>query len=72
MMADRARATTSPPPRSKERRTNRFNSVKAFSTEIDAQGRVALPLPLFQYQYAENGDSVVVVEVNNCLENQSA
>ena len=45
---------------------NRFIFATAFSTEIDAQGRVALPLPL--RQYAEIGESVVVVGVNNCAE----
>jgi transcriptional regulator MraZ len=65
-MADRARAATSPPPRSKERRMNRFIFATAFSTDIDAQGRVALPLPL--RQYAEIGESVVVVGVNKCAE----
>lgn len=55
-----------PPARSKERRMNRFIFATAFSMELDAQGRVALPVPL--RQYAEIGENVVIVGTNNYAE----
>ncbi len=52
--------------RSKARRMSRFTFATAFSIELDAQGRVALPLPL--RQYAEIGDGVVIAGINNYIE----
>lgn len=60
------RSATLPLARGKERRINRFTFTTAFPTEIDAQGRVALPLPL--RQYAEIGENAVIVGVNNYAE----
>lgn len=60
------RSATLPTAREKERRMKRFIFATAFSTELDAQGRVALPLPL--RQYAEIGENIVVVGVNNYAE----
>lgn len=60
------RSATLPTARGKERRINRFAFATAFSMEIDAQGRVALPLPL--RRYAEIGENVVIVGVNNYAE----
>src|SRR4030042_4041927 len=57
------RSATSLTARGKERRMNRFIFATAFSMELDAQGRVAIPLPL--RQYAEIGEDVVVVGANN-------
>jgi MraZ protein len=59
-------STNSPYTRSKDRRMNRFRYATAFSMELDAQGRVALPAPL--RQYAEIGENVVIVGVNNYAE----
>jgi MraZ protein len=59
-------SATLPPARSKERRMNRFIFATAFSMELDAQGRVALPIPL--RQYAEIGENVVIVGANNYAE----
>ena len=52
--------------RSKARRMSRFTFATAFSVELDAQGRVALPLPL--RQYAEIGDVVVIAGINDYIE----
>jgi MraZ protein len=54
------------PYRSKTRRMNRFAFATAFSEEIDAQGRVALPSPL--RQYAEIKETAVIIGVNRYLE----
>ena len=57
---------TLPPNLSKERRMNRFKFATAFSMELDAQGRIALPIPL--RQFAEIGENVVIVGANNYAE----
>ncbi len=59
-------SSTSSPSRSKERRMNRFKFANAFSLEPDAQGRIALPVPL--RQYAEIGENAVIVGANNYAE----
>ena len=59
-------ATLLPPTRSKARRMSRFAFATAFSVELDAQGRVALPLPL--RQYAEIGEVAVIAGLNNYIE----
>ena len=51
---------------SKLRRLNRALFAAAFSTIIDAQGRISLPLPL--RQHAEIEDELVVVGANNYFE----
>ncbi|MFC1902446.1 division/cell wall cluster transcriptional repressor MraZ [Chloroflexota bacterium] len=51
---------------SKLRKLNRAFFATAFSTNIDGQGRVALPLPL--REYAEIVTEVVVAGANNYLE----
>jgi MraZ protein len=52
--------------RSKLRRLNRAIFASAFSTNIDGQGRIALPVPLRQYARIE--DEVIVTGANNYLE----
>ena len=52
--------------RSKLRRLNRAIFATAFSTNLDGQGRVALPPPL--REYAEIMDEVVIAGANNYLE----
>jgi len=52
--------------RSKLRRLSRAIFATAFSTNLDAQGRVALPVPL--REYAEIVNDVVIIGANNCLE----
>lgn len=51
---------------SKLRRLNRIIFGAAFSLMLDAQGRVALPTPL--RQYAEIGDTAIIVGANTCME----
>lgn len=51
---------------SKLRRLNRALFAAAFSTIIDAQGRISLPMPL--RQHAEIEDELVVVGANNYFE----
>lgn len=58
--------TTGSVARSKLRRLNRAVFGTAFSLNIDAQGRIALPLSLREYAGIEN--EVVVAGVNNYLE----
>ena len=53
-------------PTSKLRRLNRAIFGTAFSTHIDGQGRVALPVPLRDYSAIE--EDVVVAGANNYLE----
>ncbi len=53
-------------PNSKLRRLNRAIFATAFSTRIDGQGRVALPVPLRDYAAIE--DDVVIAGVNIYLE----
>jgi len=50
----------------KLRRLNRALFATAFSTNIDGQGRIALPLPLRQHAGIE--DEVVIAGANNYLE----
>jgi MraZ protein len=52
--------------RSKSRKLNRALFATAFSTNIDGQGRVALPAPLREYAGIE--DEVVIIGANNYLE----
>jgi len=51
---------------SKLRRLNRAIFATAFSTNIDAQGRIALPVPL--REYAEIVDEVIIAGANAYLE----
>ncbi len=51
---------------SKLRRLNRAIFATAFSTSLDGQGRVALPVPL--REYAEIVNDVVIVGANKCFE----
>ena len=51
---------------SKLRRLNRAIFATAFSTNIDGQGRIALPAPL--REYAEIVDEVVIAGANTYLE----
>ncbi|MFC2007074.1 division/cell wall cluster transcriptional repressor MraZ [Chloroflexota bacterium] len=51
---------------SKTRRLNRAIFATAFSTRVDGQGRVALPVPLRDYAAIE--DDVVIAGANNYLE----
>jgi len=57
-----AKAVTS----ASQRKVNRAIFGTAFSTTFDKQGRIPLPLPL--RVYAEIGDTVVVVGVNQTVE----
>ena len=54
--------------RSKLRKLNRAIFATAFHTNIDGQGRVALPAPLRNYASIEIEDEVVVIGANNYLE----
>jgi len=58
--------TTGSVTQSKLRRLNRAIFATAFSTSIDGQGRIALPVPL--REYAEIMDEVVITGVNKYLE----
>ena len=58
--------TSGPVTRSKLRKLNRAVFATAFSTNIDNQGRVALPSPLRDYAGIE--DEVVIIGANNYLE----
>lgn len=60
------RQETLPDSRSKWRTLKRYIFGKAFLTELDAQGRVTLPLSL--RQQAGIGETVVVVGLNKYLE----
>lgn len=51
---------------SKMRRLNRALFASAFSTKLDGQGRIALPVPL--REHAEITDEVVVAGANSYLE----
>lgn len=51
---------------SKLRKLHRVIFGAAFSLVLDGQGRVALPVSL--RQYAEIGDTAIVVGANNCIE----
>ena len=51
---------------SKLRRLNRAIFASAFSTPLDGQGRIALPVPL--REHAEIVDEVVIAGANNYLE----
>ncbi|MDM7999438.1 MAG: division/cell wall cluster transcriptional repressor MraZ [Dehalococcoidia bacterium] len=52
--------------RSKTRRISRFTFATAFMTELDAQGRIAIPPPL--RRYAGIGDAAVIAGVNTHFE----
>ncbi len=52
--------------RSKSRKLNRAIFATAFKTNIDGQGRVALPISLREYAGIE--DDVVIIGANNYLE----
>jgi MraZ protein len=58
--------TNSPLSRSKMRRLSRVLFATAFSTRIDAQGRIAIPAPL--REHAQITDEVVVAGANGYLE----
>jgi MraZ protein len=53
-------------PRTKLRRLNRAIFATAFTTTLDGQGRVALPIPL--REHAEIVDEVVIAGANTYLE----
>ena len=61
-----------PPSSSKERRRTRFFFSGAFRADLDAQGRVVLPMPLRQYARIEH--DTIMVGCNNYVEiwNQEA
>lgn len=59
-------ATTGPITREKMRRLNRYIFATAFRLQLDAQGRIALPVTL--REYAGIGNDVVIAGVNNYLE----
>ena len=61
-----AELTGSSVTQSKLRRLNRAIFATAFNTQIDGQGRVALPVPL--REHAEIVDEVVVTGTNTYLE----
>ncbi|MFH1169821.1 MAG: division/cell wall cluster transcriptional repressor MraZ [Chloroflexota bacterium] len=61
-----ASLTTSSLTSSKLRKLNRVIFATAFNTQIDGQGRVAVPAPL--REYAGIGDDVVIAGANNYLE----
>ena len=58
--------TTSPLSRSKMRKLSRALFATAFSTRIDGQGRIAVPVPL--REHAQIVDEVVVAGANTYLE----
>jgi len=55
-----------PPSSSNERRRTRFFFSGAFNADLDAQGRVVLPLPLREYARIEH--DAMVVGCNNYVE----
>ncbi len=61
-----AALTSSPLSQSKFRKLNRAFFAMAFNTQIDGQGRVALPAPLREHAGIE--DDVVVAGANTYLE----
>ena len=61
-----AELTGSSASNSKLRKLNRAIFATAFSTQIDGQGRVAMPVPL--REYAGIDDEVVVIGTNTYLE----
>ena len=61
-----AELTGSSAAKSKLRKLNRAMFATAFNTQIDGQGRVALPVPL--REYAEIEDEVVIAGANTYLE----
>ena len=58
--------TTSPLSRSKMRKLSRALFATAFSTRIDGQGRIAIPVPL--REHAQIADDVIVAGANTYLE----
>ena len=58
--------TTSPLSRSKMRKLSRALFATAFSTRIDGQGRIAIPVPL--REHAQIADDVIVAGSNTYLE----
>jgi len=58
--------TTSPLSRSKMRKLSRALFATAFSTRIDGQGRIAIPVPL--REHAQIADDVIVAGANSYLE----
>ena len=58
--------TTSPISRSKMRKLSRALFATAFSTRIDGQGRIAIPVPL--REHAQIADDVIVAGANTYLE----
>ena len=58
--------TSSSLTRSKMRKLNRVFFATAFNTQVDGQGRIAIPAPL--REHAEIVDEVVVAGVNNNFE----
>ncbi len=65
-ISDSLALSSSPLLNSKRRRLNRALFATAFSINLDAQGRIALPTPL--RQYAEIADDVVIAGANTYLE----
>jgi MraZ protein len=58
--------TNSPLARSKMRKLSRALFSRAFSTKIDAQGRIAVPAPL--REHAQITDDIIVAGANTYLE----
>ena len=65
-ISDSLALSSSPLLNSKRRRLNRALFATAFSINLDAQGRIALPAPL--RLYAEIADDVVIAGANTYLE----
>jgi len=61
-----ATLTNSPLSRSKMRKLSRALFATAFSTKIDAQGRIAIPAPL--REHAQITDDIIVAGANTYLE----
>jgi MraZ protein len=61
-----ATLTNSPLSRSKMRKLNRVFFATAFSTRIDGQGRIAIPVPL--REHAQIADEAVIAGANTYLE----
>ena len=61
-----ATLTNSPLSRSKMRKLSRALFATAFSTKIDAQGRIAIPAPL--REHARIADDIIVAGANTYLE----
>jgi len=61
-----ATLTNSPLSRSKMRKLSRALFATAFSTKIDAQGRIAIPAPL--REHAQIADDIIVAGANTYLE----